>query len=306
MHRSTVLTPLLTLLVLVLTAAACGSEEPGAGTPAERGTVIVGSTNFAEQEIVASMYAAVLEDAGYTVDRRFQLGSREVVFPALQNGEIDLIPEYVGTLLEFVSGGAGLATSDTQESIELLREELGDDLVVLEPAEAQDKNALVVTQETADELGLESVSDLQGQAGDLVLGGPPECPQRPLCLPGYEETYGLDFGEFRALDAGGPLTVSALQAGDIDVALMFSTQGVINANDWVLLEDDQGLQPAENLVPVIRAEVLTDEIRSLLNEVSAALTTEALTELNRRVDVDGEAPADAAQAFLQEQGLVGG
>jgi osmoprotectant transport system substrate-binding protein len=285
-----------------------GSTEAAAGADAEEvGTIAVGSTNFTEQELVAEMYALALEGAGYSTERRYQLGAREVVFPALQNGDIDLYPEYVGTFLEFLNGGAGQATSDTQESLGLLREQLAEEPVeVLEPAEAQDKNGLVVTQETADEYGLATVSDLQEVAGELVLGGPPECPQRPLCLPGYQETYGLEFADFVSLDAGGPLTIEALQSGDIDVALMFTTQGVINANEWVLLEDDQGLQPAENIVPAIREEVATEGVTSTLNEVSGVLTTEALTELNRRVDVDGEAIPEVAESFLTEQGVLGG
>lgn len=323
---------LLLLLALALVAAACGDdggqdgetgtqgtapdteETPTAGggdaaadgtDDAERGSVVVGSTNFSEQEIVASMYAAVLADAGYDVEERYQLGSREVVFPALQNGDIDLYPEYVGTALEFLTGGAGEATSDTEATTERLREELADDgIVALEPAEAEDKNALVVTAETAEELGLSAVSDLEGRAQELVLGGPPECPQRPLCLPGYQEVYGLEFQEFVPLDAGGPLTTAALDSGDIDVAVMFSTQGVIAERGWVLLEDDQGLQPAENLIPVIREDVLTDEIRELLDGIAAVLTTEDLTELNRQVDVEGEEPADVAEGYLREQGLL--
>ncbi len=308
MIRTTRSRLLLLLAALSLIAAACNGDTGGdaAGDDGEeRGSVVVGSTNFAEQEIVASMYAAVLRDAGYEVEERFQLGSREVVLPALQNGDIDVYPEYVGTALEFLGGGAGEATSDTDETTELLRERFAeDDISVLEPADAQDKNALVVTQETADELGLETVSDLSDPAEELTLGGPPECPQRPLCIPGYEDVYGLQFGEFVSLDAGGPLTTSALENGDIDVALMFSTQGVIAERGWIMLEDDQGLQPAENIVAVIRDDVLTDEIRDLLNEIAATLTTEDLTELNRRVDVDGENPSTVAEDYLREEGLL--
>ena len=320
---------LASLVALALLAAACdggGDTEPeaGAGTdpaetelqatepPADAGaetlgeTIQVGSTNFTEQQLVAEMYALALADAGFDVERRFQLGAREVVLPALQNGDIDLYPEYVGTALEFLTGGAGVATSDTQESLELLREEFAEsNIEVLEPAEAQDKNALVVTQETADELGLETVSDLQGHAEDLTLGGPPECPQRPLCLPGYEEVYGLNFGEFASLDPGGPLTIAALEEGDIDVALMFTTQGIIEERGWVVLEDDQGLQPAENIVPVIRQDVLVPESRDALNAVSAVLTTERLSELNARVDVDQEPVPEVAQSFLSEEGVIG-
>lgn len=303
---------LMMMSAMALFAAACGDADDSAGdgdgdAAGAGGSVVVGSANFAEQEILASMYAEVLEDAGFDVERRFQLGARDVVYPALQSGEIDVTPEYVGTLLEFLNGGAGEATADTDASLELLQVELeAEGLVALEPADAQDKNALVVTQETADELGLATVSDLDGQAGDLVLGGPPECPQRPLCLPGYEEVYGLSFGDFVPLDAGGPLTVESLGGGDIDVALMFSSQGVIGDMGWVILEDDQGLQPAENLLPVVREEILTDELRAAIDAVSAVLTDEVLIALNARVDVDGEDPAAVAESFLIEEGIIDG
>jgi osmoprotectant transport system substrate-binding protein len=311
-------------LVLVLTACGGGedpepdtggdTEEAAASEPpavveteddVERGDVTIGSTDFTEQQIVAEMYALVLEDAGYTVERRYQLGSREIVFPALQSGELDITAEYVGTLLEFINGGAGEATSDTDETLGLLEDQLDERLTMLEPSEAQDTNALAVTQETADELSLSTVSDLQDHS-DLVLGGPPECPQRPLCLPGYEETYGLEFANFRPLDPGGPLTTEALNNGDIDVGLVFSTQGAIAANDWVVLEDDQGLQPAENITPAVRQDVLNGEVEELLDSVSAVLTTENVTELNRRVDIEREAPEDVAVDFLETEGVIGG
>jgi osmoprotectant transport system substrate-binding protein len=287
------------LLVLGFALAACGTGE-GDGS-----RLVVGSTNFSEQEIVANMYRFVLEDAGYDVEARFQLGQREIVFPALENGEVDLYPEYVGTMLEFVTGGAGAATTDTEETTSLLREALSDRGVeVLEPSPAQDKNGLVVTPETAGQHGLTAVSDLEPVAGELVFGGPPECPQRPLCLQGYEQVYGLSFADFRSLDPGGPLTVAALENGDIDVALMFTTQGIIFDKGWVLLEEDRDLQPAENIAPAIRSEVLTDDIAEPLNRVSAALTTEELTELNKRVDVDGEDPDVVAREWLESHGLL--
>lgn len=288
-------------------AAAAGSEAASEPADIERGEVVVGSTNFAEQELVAEMYSLVLEEAGYTVDRRYQLGSREVVFPALQGGELDVTPEYIGTLLEFLNGGAGEATSDVDETLGLLQEQLDESapgITVLEPSEAQDKNALAVTQQTADDLSLSTVSDLEGEASDLVLGGPPECPQRPLCLPGYEDVYGLEFQNFQALDAGGPLTTEALNNGDVDVGLVFSTQGAIVTNDWVVLDDDMGLQPAENITPAVDEEILNGEVEDLLNGVSETLTTENVTEMNAQIE-QGDAPADVAQAFLEEQGLLG-
>ena len=315
----------LLMLVLALEASACASDDDGsddaagdasesadgttnegAETAEELGDITVGSTNFDEQELVAEMYALALEDAGYTVERRYQLGSREVVLPALTSGEIDVYPEYVGTALEFLNEGAGEATGDTEASTELLRERFAEQGVdVLEPSDAQDKNGLVVRQETADTYGLSTVSDLADVAGDLTLGGPPECPERPLCIPGYESAYGVTFGDFRSLDAGGPVTIEALSAGEIDVALLFTTDGVIAANDWVLLDDDQDLQPAENIVPVIRSEANTDAATEALDAVSAVLTTENVTEMIRQLRVDLADPAEVAETFLTDQGVLG-
>lgn len=141
-------------------------------------------------------------------------------------------------------------------------------------------------------------------ASQLVLGGPPECPQRPFCIPGLEETYGIEFADFKPLDVGGPLTVRALKGGQIDVGLLFSTSSAIVANDFVLLEDDKGLQTAENIVPLV-GPAIDEAAAELLNEVSAALTTENITDLNGRVELDQEDPADVAADFLQEQGISG-
>lgn len=143
-------------------------------------------------------------------------------------------------------------------------------------------------------------------ASQLTLGGPPECPERPFCIPGLRDVYGVDFGSFVPLDVGGPLTVEALDSGEIDVALLFSTSSVIGENGWVVLEDDQALQTAENITPVVRSDVLDSAISERLNAISAALTTENVTELNGRVEIDGEDPADVAADFLEENDLLGG
>jgi len=300
---------LLALLApFALLAAACGDDDDDAGSGGEdKGSIVVGSTDFPEQQIVASMYAQVLEDAGYDVTTRLTLGTRDVVEPALEEGEIDLYPEYVGTALTFLTKGEHPLDGEPEALVEALREEFeARGVTVLEPAPAEDKNALVVTKETAEQFDLTTTSDLADVAGELVLGGPPECPERPLCLIGFEETYGLQFREFKPLDAGGPLTKTALENGDIDVALLFSSDGGIAARDWLVLEDDKGLQPPENLVPVIRTEVVNDEITDLLDAVSEKLTTEELSELNRQVDVDKADPEDVARTWLEEQGLLGG
>lgn len=291
------------ILGLTLVVAACGGddddgEETGDGGG---GAVTVGSADFAESSIVAEMYAQVLEARGYDVTLEPGIGSREVYFAALEGGEVDVVPEFAGTLLSFLDGEP---TGDTDETVSRLGDALPDGLVALEPADAQSANVFVVTGETADEHGLSSVSDLQGM-DDLVLGGPPECPQRPYCIPGLRDTYGVDFSDrFRALDAGGPITRQALEQGEVDVALLFSTDGAIQENDWVILEDDEGLQPAENVLPVGRESVLDDEARDALDSVSAALDQDTYVELVTRVNVDDEDPEDVAREFLEENDLL--
>jgi osmoprotectant transport system substrate-binding protein len=295
------------LLAVALIGAACGEEAPGGGGGGdgeERGTLTVGGVAFAENQIVAEMYAQVLENAGYTVERQTGLESREVLQPAIEAGDIDIAPEYLSSLLLFLDPDA-TASGDPDEvrsTLEPLLEERGQTL--LESSEANDTNAFVVTQETAEANDLASVSDLAPVAGELTLGGPPECPERPFCIPGLQEVYGIEFGEFVPLDVGGPLTIEALENGDIDVGLLFSTSSVIGANGWIVLEDDQQLQNAENITPVVRTEVLNNEIERLLSAVSATLTTENITELNGRVEIDGEDPADVANSHLTEEGLI--
>ena len=296
------------LLAVALLAAACGEDGSGGGGGGgggeDRGTLTVGGVAFAENQIVAEMYAQVLEYAGYTVERQTGLESREVLQPAIEAGDVDIAPEYLSSLLLFLDPDA-TASGDHEEahsSLAPLLDERGQTL--LESSEANDTNAFVVTQETAEANDLTTVSDLAPVAGELTLGGPPECPERPFCIPGLRDSYGIEFGEFVPLDVGGPMTVEALENGDIDVGLLFSTSSVIGANGWVLLEDDQQLQNAENITPVVRTEVLNDEIAGLLNDVSATLTTENITELNGRVEIDEKDPADVAADHLSEEGLI--
>jgi osmoprotectant transport system substrate-binding protein len=228
------------------------------------------------------------------------------VAPALRDGEIDLMVEYTGSLLVYEGGNP---TSDSDATFAALVAALEpQELTALAYAPAQDKNGLVVTAETAQALGLATVSDLAAHNGTLVLGGPPECPDRPLCLPGYEDVYGLAFADFVPLDAGGPLTVAALTGGEIDVALLFTSDGVIAARGFVLLEDDMGLQPAENIVPVLRQEVIDahgQDLVDLINRVSAAITTAELSELNKRYGIDAVDADVLAREWLQANGFLG-
>jgi osmoprotectant transport system substrate-binding protein len=291
---------------LALLLAACGGDDAleGGTQPNEQSSVTVGSTNFSEQLILAQMYAAVLEKAGVEVTVRPNLGAREVVFPALEKGDIDLLPEYNGSVLSFLNPDATQTTADeVNTALTPLLD--GKGLVALEQSPAEDKDGLAVTQETADKYGLAKVSDLKGKASQLVIGGPPELETRPAGIPGLKKVYGIeDFKEFKALDAGGPLTVSALKKGDIDVGRVFTTQGVIDEEGWVLLEEDKPLQPAQNVVPIGRKDAMSDQVTQALNALSAKITTEELTKLNKLVDVDKQDPEKVANDWLTQQGLL--
>lgn len=288
------------ILAMALVATACGSGDSTEGDP-----IVVGSFNFNESVIVAEIYAQALERAGYTVERSMNLGNREVVKPALEEGEIDLVPEYVGTIASFLGGSPTSDATATHEEARGLFEELGVTLLAYSPAE--DKNAYVVTAETASANGLTTISDLEPVASEFRFGGPPECPEREFCLLGLETVYGLEFAEFVPLDTAGPITIAALEGGDVDLALLFSSQGVIAEKGWVVLEDDMGLQPAENLVPAIRQDVVDEygeDLTSLLDEVSEKLEQDALTEMNKRADIDGDDPAVIAGEWLDENGYA--
>ena len=302
---------LMVALSLAVIASGCagGDALEGGGNDGGGGgdAVVVGSANFTEQLILGNMYAELLEDRGVPVERRLNIGSRDTLFPALQSGEITLVPEYTGALLVFLAEGQEekLKGSEPAEVTERLREKLPDDLVALEPAEAQDKGSLALLPETAEKYNLETYSDLAEVADQLVIGGPPEFPTRYSGMVGLQEVYGIEeFAEFRALDAGGPLTSEALSSGQIDVARVFTTQGAIKDQGWVVLEDDKNMELAQNIVPVIREPALTDEIQSALNELSSGLTTEDLIVLNERVDVDRENPEDVARDYLRENDLI--
>jgi osmoprotectant transport system substrate-binding protein len=308
-ERDRVVPGLVALLATALLAGACARDVPPATTTAlDDDAITIASFNFPESVLLAEIYAQALEGEGFAVRRQLGLGARELVEPSLQRGLVEFVPEYAGSALEFLTGGGGLATSNEDRTHDLLKREFAErGVVVLAPAPAQDQNGFAVSRETADRYGLRSISQLVPEAPDLAFGGPPECPERPLCLGGLEDVYGLEFGTFKPLDAGGPVSVTALRSGTVDVALFFTTAAAIEENDFVLLYDDLGLQPAENVTPVVREEVVDahgDGFVRLVDSVSALLTTDDLRELNARV-AEGETPDEVATAWLAEHGLSG-
>jgi osmoprotectant transport system substrate-binding protein len=295
------------LSVSLIGAVGCTSSSDGTARPdtGGKGTIVVGvSGAFTENQIVAEMYAHVLERAGYAVERDFDLRSREVSQNALESGQIDLKPEYLSSLLLFLEPNAEASDdpNDVATKDRALLAPKGID--VLTPSPAQDTNQFVANAETARRFGLTTMSSLAAQASNLTLGGPPECPQRPFCLTGLKDVYGMVFDDFEPLDAGGPQTVEALKSNEVQVGLLFSTDPSIRANGFVPLVDDRHLQDAENLTPVIRTEKLNDEIRAALDAVSARLTTDNVTTLVGRVAVDGEDVASVARDFLAANDLL--
>jgi len=285
------------------TTAAPG-EEPG-DVP-DGPTVTLGAQDFGESAILAQVYGQALEAAGYPVDYQALGGFRDIVFASFESGDINFTAEYAASALEFLNEGAGEATGDIDPTAELLRDYLAErGLQAAEASPAVDSNAFVVTGETADELGLSAIGDL---TDDLRLGGPPDCETNAFCIPGLQDVYGVDLSEnFVSLDGGGPLTVGALEGGEIDVAVLFSTNGQIAANDWVVLDDPEGLINADNIIPVMTDELVEaygDDFVALVNEASAALDTPQLTELNRRYDIELEDADAIAADWLEGAGLL--
>jgi osmoprotectant transport system substrate-binding protein len=295
-------------LAMCVALAACGfsgaARAPnGPGGPRE--LIVVGvSGAFTENQLVAEMYAQVLERAGYRVERQFDLRSREISQNALESGEIDLKPEYLSSLLLFLDPNAQASDDPAdvaRQDGELLRPRR---ITVLTPSPAIDTNEFVANATTARRFDLTTMSSLVPVAGRLTFGGPPECALRPFCLPGLKRVYGILFDDFDALDVGGPQTIAALRADKVQIGLLFSTDPSIRENGFVPLVDDRHLQNAENITPVIRSDKVNGDVRDLLDAVSARLSTENVTELIGRVVNDRQSVATVATQFLAANGLL--
>jgi osmoprotectant transport system substrate-binding protein len=304
MPRWAVRALLSTILGLSMIVSACGSS--GGGSPsssAPKGTITIAGFNFPESGILANVYGGALKGQGYTINYKLNLGSREVVAPALERGEIDLYAGYAATDLEFYDNSAGLATPDPAQTVSKLNQQLGSkNLKALTAAPAIDTNAFAVLK-SGKYGGDKKLSDLTSVADQMTLGGPPECPNRPFCQQGLVKVYGLNFKAFKALDSAGPLTKLALDKGDIDIGLVLSSDSAYSTGKYVQLADDKHLQNADNVVPIGRTQVLNADASSILNGVSAKLTTDALIQMNKKSDVDKEDPDQIAAEWLKSNGF---
>jgi osmoprotectant transport system substrate-binding protein len=298
---------------LVLLTAACGSNNSSSSGGGSKGKLTVGSADFGESTIIASMYSQALQHAGYDVTEKFKIGTREVYTKSIETGEIDVVPEYIGTLTEFYNAAINgpnaptdkpLATTEVETTFSNLKALVAKkNLLVLTPSKAADQNAFAVKKDFADKNAVAKTSDLAKLNGTLTLGAGPECEKRQFCLLGLQDVYGLKFKEVKKLDSGGPKTLAALADGSIDVGLVFSSDGAVAAQNLVVLEDDKKLQKTDNITALLRSSVPA-EAQQVIDKVDQALTTEKLQELNKKFSVDKEDAKSLAQQFLKDAGLV--
>jgi len=294
---------LATAAAFALTAgvlAGCASSdplEPEAGDTTDSETIVIGSQAYYSNEIIAEIYAQALEDAGYTVERSFNIGQRDAYMPEIESGAITLFPEYTGNLLQYYEPDTEARTAD--DVYEALVDALPEGLTVLEQSEATDQDSYTVTAAFADENGIASIADLADVEGTLTVGGPPELAERPYGPTGLAETYGVDV----EVEATGDTTVEALVAGEVDIANVYTADPRIQTQDLVVLEDPEGLFLASNVVPVVSAE-LADELAEIIDPISAALTPEGLVALNVQSTEDEQSSETIATAWLKENGFI--
>ncbi len=287
---------------VALALSGCASGDPldsgtGSDSNGDSETITVGSQAYYSNEIIAEIYAQALENAGFTVDRQFNIGQRDAYLPSLENGDVDLFPEYTGNLLQFYDAETTATTAD--DVYAALAGALPDGLTVLDQAEATDEDSYNVTAKFAADNNLESLADLKDVSTPLTLGGNAELEERPYGPAGLLETYGATVG----FSATGDTTVEDLVAGTVNIANVYSADPRIQTEDLVTLDDPEGLFLASNVVPLVNADV-ADSIADVINAVQAKLTAEGLVAMNVESTVDQKSPADIATAWLTDNGLL--
>ncbi|MET9495071.1 ABC transporter substrate-binding protein [Streptomyces sp. NPDC006552] len=278
-----------------------GGGSGGSGGGSSKGGVTIGTANFTENQVLGHLYAAALGAAGVKTSVRPNLGTREILIPALKGGDIDLLPEYQGALLHYLDPKADATEEGAMQNALAMALPAG--LQILPYGTAEDSDAFVVTRETAAKYRLTSLADLAKHNGKLVIGAAPEVKKRQVGAVGLQDVYGVEFKEFKSLDSSGPLVKGALRKGDVDVANLFTTDTDIAANHWVVLTDPKNLVPGQHVVPLIADRKADSTVRKALARLGNVLTTEQLTELNRLVDKDKKDPEDVANDYARQHGL---
>ncbi|SDJ83793.1 osmoprotectant transport system substrate-binding protein [Lentzea albidocapillata subsp. violacea] len=293
-----------TAVAAVMLLSACGGDPltGGADNPAPTDTIVVGSGNFPESRLLAEIYAEALAAKGVKVSKKLNIGNRELYYKGVQDGSIDLIPEYTGVLLKYINKEAQEVGSD--EVYAALKKALPQNLIVLDKSSAEDKDAVVVTKQIAAQYSLKSIDDLVPYCKDMVFGGPPEFQNRADGLPGLKAKYACEFKEFKSLDVGGPLTVAGLKDNTVQAADLFTTDAAIKANEFVVLEDPKNVFAAQNVVPLINEKKASQQVRDTLNAISKKLDTKILLELNQKLSApDKPEPEKVAKEWLASAGI---
>jgi osmoprotectant transport system substrate-binding protein len=294
---------------LGLTLAACGSSGKSGGSSgnplsgsASKGSVVVGSANFPEDELLATIYAQALQAKGVKVTTKFNIGSREVYYPEISKGAITVIPEYNGALLT-TSVDTTSSAATTAEVDAALTAKLPSSLEILTPSPAQDADSVTVTQATAKKDHLTSIADLKPYASKMAFGGPPEFKTRTDGLVGLKKNYGLKFKTFVPTDESGPITLTDLVNGKVQAADVFTTTPQITTDHLVSLTDPKNNFAAQNIIPLVYKADMNSKITSTLNAISAALTTNALLQMDTALVVNHASYAQVAAGFLKAVNL---
>ena len=318
MARSRLLTPTLAAATL-LVASACGGDDPLAdggsadgGGSTDKGSLVLGGQDFTEMQIMASIYEQLLSDAGYTVQTEL-VSTRKVYLRDLQSGDIDIVPEYAGSITDELNLEANgpnaeqVSSSDIDETMAALRELLEPDgLTALEPAAATDQNAFATTTDYAEENSLTTLTDLGNLGEAITLAASEDCSSRPDCQGGLEGTYSIEIEEILPLGFGTPQTKDAVVEGEAQLGLVGTSDGTLEQLGLVILEDDKGLQVSQNLVPVVSQEVVdaNPDVADTLDQLSSELPTEELANMNAAVDLERQKPEDVAAQYLEDSGLI--
>ncbi|MEU6525641.1 ABC transporter substrate-binding protein [Streptomyces sp. NPDC046924] len=280
------------------------SDNPLEEEKTEAGTVVVGSNNFAESTLLADIYGEALRAKGLKVTYKHNIGSRETSYGLLKNGSVTVLPEYNGSLLAYLDPEAEQESTDAVN--EAVKAELDKKLTLLDPSPAENKDSVSVNARTAKKYGLtesSTLAELKDAAPEMVIGGSPEFQTRQQGLKGLESVYGLKFKSFKALDAGGPLTLAALTGDEVQAADVFTTDPAIVKEKFVVLKDPENLFGFANVTPLVHKDALPQEGVDALNAVSAELDTETLLDLDTQVQSEKKDPLEVAKAWLKSAGL---
>jgi osmoprotectant transport system substrate-binding protein len=303
LHRAII--PAAACLAVSCLVASCSNSDPLAPQIRSMKSIVVGSGDFPESQIIAEIYAQTLQANGFDVGRRMGIGSRETYIPALKDHSIDLVPEYVGNLLRYFAPDS---TATMLDAVELeLYQKLPGDLSVLTPSPASDTDTVTVTGQTAASWKLKTIADLAAHSPDVKFGAPSDFVNRPSGLPGLRQKYSLNIspGNFVAInDGGGAVAVRALVEGKVNAANIFTTSPAIPQEHLVVLEDPEHNFVAGNIVPLVNSQKKSDRLKSVLDAVSAKLTTSGLAGLNAAVAGNsGIDPDQAARNWVRDNGF---